>query len=512
MRKRVLAPLSKRSQYRVPTHTLLYITKGGGKVLLDGEAEQLLSYELYYLPPGTDVHILELSEPSELYLIMFRACFIQEKAGARSTIEMLPLMTQVLPVRNGLDDPCRTHRSILEMYRQYKGRSGMDTEAAYSLRMELEKLIYELKCQDQKGRHDMDPRIARSIAHMESMYPEKMNIQQLAEVADINAAAYSRLFKRTMGLGPVEYLTRLRIEKAKTLLADETNRVKEVSVAVGFSSEFYFSRIFQRIVKISPAIFMKRDKLRVAVASSLGFQEYVSSLGIKPVSVIDLYPYPGLDAEEQNAIAQKQWAQLQMSRPDIIIGDHYHAPFKDRLSAVAPFVHIDSPNWDWKANYLEVAELVNRETAAKKTLSLLELRTVQLRGMLHHQLEEHRVTVMQVTHDSVRIQGKLNHPLNELLYHELALLPGAQVPVDAWRWEGSPDALPQLDTERLFIHKHHLQAGSEQMFRRIAGSQAWQNNAAVRNNNVSFVSNWFLWSWTPAGRLRILDDLSALNP
>ncbi|SFE40875.1 regulatory helix-turn-helix protein, AraC family [Paenibacillus algorifonticola] len=53
--------------------------------------------------------------------------------------------------------------------------------------------------------------------------------------------------------------------------------MKEVADFVGFRSEFYFSRMFQRLVGVSPTVHMKRGTMKIAVASSLGFHEHLQS-------------------------------------------------------------------------------------------------------------------------------------------------------------------------------------------------------------------------------------------
>ncbi|AET61121.1 AraC family transcriptional regulator [Paenibacillus terrae HPL-003] len=55
--------------------------------------------------------------------------------------------------------------------------------------------------------------------------------------------------------------------RAKQMLNVKNNRVKEVAAGVGFRSEFYFSRMFQRMVGVSPVLYMKRNRLKVAGAS-----------------------------------------------------------------------------------------------------------------------------------------------------------------------------------------------------------------------------------------------------
>ena len=57
---------------------------------------------------------------------------------------------------------------------------------------------------------------------------------------------FSELFKKELGVGFAEYLTRLRIEEAKRLLARGSLRVYEVAQQVGYRNANYFSRLFHK--------------------------------------------------------------------------------------------------------------------------------------------------------------------------------------------------------------------------------------------------------------------------
>ena len=56
------------------------------------------------------------------------------------------------------------------------------------------------------------------------------------------------------------YLSRYRIEQAKTMLASGRAQVTDVARAVGFSSRSYFSRVFTREVGISPSAYQRGDR------------------------------------------------------------------------------------------------------------------------------------------------------------------------------------------------------------------------------------------------------------
>ena len=76
-----------------------------------------------------------------------------------------------------------------------------------------------------------------------------------------NPYHFCRIFKQKTGLTPNAYLNRLRIEKAKKLLAktNENMNIKQIADSCGFNDQYYFSRIFKRSEGVSPAHW-KRQK------------------------------------------------------------------------------------------------------------------------------------------------------------------------------------------------------------------------------------------------------------
>ena len=68
-------------------------------------------------------------------------------------------------------------------------------------------------------------------------------------------AYLSRLFKKETGESVTEHLTLLRIEKAKKLLKDDSLRLRDVAMAVGFNDVSYFSNTFKKIAGTPPTEF-----------------------------------------------------------------------------------------------------------------------------------------------------------------------------------------------------------------------------------------------------------------
>ena len=83
----------------------------------------------------------------------------------------------------------------------------------------------------------------------------RIALADLAGVVGLHPTYFSDRFKRIVGVRPLEYLMRRRIERAQYLLLTSQASVKEISDAVGISDPAYFSRVFTRLCKVSPSAY-----------------------------------------------------------------------------------------------------------------------------------------------------------------------------------------------------------------------------------------------------------------
>ena len=65
-----------------------------------------------------------------------------------------------------------------------------------------------------------------------------------------------RLFKKNTGMPPIQYLTEMKMEKARELLADQKMSVKEIAASLHYDY-YYFMRLFKRRTGMSPEKFRK---------------------------------------------------------------------------------------------------------------------------------------------------------------------------------------------------------------------------------------------------------------
>ena len=108
------------------------------------------------------------------------------------------------------------------------------------------------------SREHIDDPIHKVQQFLDHFYQEKISVQALAKHSGLNERTFLRRFKKATGEAPLEYLQKMRIEKAKQLLLRSDHSLEEITVAVGYVDLSSFRRLFQQIVGISPTTYQKR--------------------------------------------------------------------------------------------------------------------------------------------------------------------------------------------------------------------------------------------------------------
>lgn len=116
---------------------------------------------------------------------------------------------------------------------------------------------------------DVHAQTYRSLADardfMRHAYRQPISLTDISAQANLSPYHFLRVHKLTYGETPHEFLTRLRIERAKTLLARGSHNVTEACFEVGFSSLGSFSALFAQRVGMSPSEYRRHVRSVVAV-------------------------------------------------------------------------------------------------------------------------------------------------------------------------------------------------------------------------------------------------------
>lgn len=96
------------------------------------------------------------------------------------------------------------------------------------------------------------PRLNRVMEYVEANLDQEIALATLAETAGMSTHYFCELFKQSVHLSPHQYVLRRRIERARKLLNDPEITVLEAAVRSGFSDQSHFTKIFRRIVGVTP--------------------------------------------------------------------------------------------------------------------------------------------------------------------------------------------------------------------------------------------------------------------
>jgi len=140
----------------------------------------------------------------------------------------------------------------------------------------------ETKIQKNNPKYEV---IQKTVENMHQNYNQKWSINDFAKLCNLSEYYFIHLFKEFTGMPPIQYLTNIRIDKAKELLLNSSLSIHEISYIVGYNNPLYFSRLFKKVTGVSATSYRnERDhetdffldaKYITTLNVSTGFQCYL---------------------------------------------------------------------------------------------------------------------------------------------------------------------------------------------------------------------------------------------
>lgn len=127
------------------------------------------------------------------------------------------------------------------------------------LSCKLHRMLAELHIISSEYSHDINEQTnsAKAITYIKNNHDKKISIHDLANHVCMSVYYFSRIFKKSTGYSPYEYITMVRLNRAKDLLKTTKLSIKEIAFKIGFNSEANFITCFKQHHTFTPNEFRK---------------------------------------------------------------------------------------------------------------------------------------------------------------------------------------------------------------------------------------------------------------
>lgn len=233
---------------------LIYSVEGNGEVWLGGTRYVIPVDHFFIIPAGiSHKYYSDTSNPWSIYWIHF--------TGSKSAEFSRSLSQPVMIDRNNYSRISERIELFEEIFINLE--RGYSKEAIEYVNLSLGRLLATFTHLSQYRVIDyqsmMDP-VGKSINFMLENVNRRIYLEELARVSGVSVSQLSRLFVQNTGHSPIDYSVNLKIQRACRLLDNTALTIAEIAREMGFSDQFYFSRIFHKVMNLSPARY--RNKLK----------------------------------------------------------------------------------------------------------------------------------------------------------------------------------------------------------------------------------------------------------
>jgi AraC-like DNA-binding protein len=221
-----------------PFWRLYYNSRPGHKVVFPGAEYELDSRHILLIPDHQLFHT-QGNVPVPHFWMSFQV------ARRLHPIQKIPIRLRPGPVE----------RLLLQRLRRYFTGIGTGNREGI-LHTSLALLHAVLVRPEIRWQPDRPPdSIRRALQRIESEYAQPLSVPDLARTAGLSASVFAKAFKRLQGVTPGRFLSQVRVRESAFLLVNTRMSLEQIAERTGFPNRHYFSRVFKRVTRDSPALF-----------------------------------------------------------------------------------------------------------------------------------------------------------------------------------------------------------------------------------------------------------------
>ena len=249
-------------------HELVIILKGTGIQEINTEAYSLIAGDVFVLK-GSDMHGYRNSKNLLYYNIAYdpRLLAAYDK-GIRDLPGYFALFLLEPIFRKQHNFQSKLHLSTKDLiyaseltsllYKEYTQRVPGFQAMLVNYFIQLVVFLSRKYSEQQSPVTNSFMPLADTIAYIEQNFTSDISLNSLAERSDMSVNHFLRVFRSTFNLTPVNYINQLKIKKACELMVDSGKTMTCIAFESGFSDSNYFSRLFKKIMGMTPTEYRDR--------------------------------------------------------------------------------------------------------------------------------------------------------------------------------------------------------------------------------------------------------------
>lgn len=237
---------------------LVFITKGSGIEYIAELSYPIIAGDLYVIDVGS-VHAFTVESDLEFYNLIFQpelfskeemselaaiphfhSFFLPKKRETQAKLAILPAVQE------------RINTLFSRLTRELAARRPGYKLLVKSLFFDLVITIGRFYREREDPSSRVDGTVARALGYIHEHYHEAVSVDGLAELTGLSPGHFGEIFKEKTGTKVLEYLNRVRVDRARSLLEGSNQSITEIARDCGFDDVGYFARVFRRVTGKTP--------------------------------------------------------------------------------------------------------------------------------------------------------------------------------------------------------------------------------------------------------------------